>query len=163
MLAGVLREVTAAIDPNLQLRDVLTLRQAVERERGLLQLIGLTVSIAMISVVVLSAAGIYALMSFTVARRRREIGIRTALGANRNRILAGIFSRAFGQLAAGSMIGMFAALALTQLLEEEVLQKQRMWVVPATALFMMVVGLVAALEPARRGLAIQPTEALREE
>jgi putative ABC transport system permease protein len=163
MLAGVLREVTAAIDPNLQLREVETQRQAVEREQGLLQLIGLTVSIAMISVVVLSAAGIYALMSFTVSRRRREIGIRTALGANRNRILAGIFSRALGQLAAGSIAGMFAAIALTQLLEEEVLQKQGMWIVPATALFMMVVGLVAALEPARRGLAIQPTEALREE
>jgi putative ABC transport system permease protein len=162
-LGGVLREVTAAIDPNLQLREVFTLRQAVEREQGLLRLIGLTVSIAMFSVVVLSAAGIYALMSFTVSRRRREIGIRTALGANRNRILVGIFSRALGQLAAGAVAGMLGAAALTQVLEEDVLQRQGVWLVPAMALFMMVVGLVAALEPARRGLSIQPTEALREE
>jgi hypothetical protein len=42
-------------------------------------------------------AGIYSMMSFTVTQRRREIGIRAALGANPQRILAGIFSRALGQ------------------------------------------------------------------
>jgi putative ABC transport system permease protein len=162
-LAGTLYEAASFVDPNLHLRNVVTPRQVVEREQGLLRLIGFTVAIAMLSVVVLSAAGIYALMSFTVARRRREIGIRTALGANRNRILVGIFSRALGQLASGALAGMLGAVALTQLLEEDTLQQQGMWLVPAMALFMMVVGLLAALEPARRGLNIQPTEALREE
>lgn len=162
-LAGTLRQVTSAVDPNLLLRNVLTPRQAVERDQGLLRLIGFTVAMAMLSVVVLSAAGIYALMSFTVARRRREIGIRTALGANRNRILLGIFSRALGQLATGAAAGMLGAVALPQVLQEDMLQQQAMWLVPAMALFMMSVGLLATLGPARRGLSIQPTEALREE
>jgi putative ABC transport system permease protein len=111
----------------------------------------------------LSAAGIYALMSFTVARRRREIGIRTALGANPARILAGIFSRACAQLIAGVLIGMLGAVALEQLLEGEMFQGQGAVILPIVALFMTAVGLLAALGPARRGLGIQPTEALRED
>lgn len=161
-LAGMLRETTAALDPNFQLREVLTLRQKAEREQGFKQLMGLTVAATMMSVVILSAAGIYALMSFTVARRRREIGIRTALGANRNRILLGIFSRALAQLATGAVLGMLGAVALAQI-DADALPEQQLWLLPAMALFMMVVGLLAALEPARRGLGIQPTEALREE
>ena len=56
-----------------------------------MRLIGVTVTLAMAVVVILSAAGIYSLMSFTVARRRREIGIRTALGAEPAQILAASF------------------------------------------------------------------------
>jgi hypothetical protein len=49
-----------------------------------------------LNVLLLSAAGIYAMLSFTVARRRREIGIRSALGADRRRILGGIFTPSSG-------------------------------------------------------------------
>ena len=161
-LADTLRAVTAAIDPDLQLRDVLTRRQAVEREQGVMRLIGITVLLVMLSVVVLSAAGIYALMSFTVTRRRREIGIRAALGANRNRILLGIFSRALGQLArrgprhAGRHRPGAAA-------RRRDVPEQGAMLLPFVALFMTVVGLLAALGPARQGLSIQPIEALRDE
>jgi len=161
--AGTLREIGAAVDPNLQLRDVATAEMVLEREQGLMRLIGITVSLAMLSVVVLSAAGIYAMMSFTVSRRRREIGIRAALGADRNRILAGIFSRALGQLAIGAAAGMLGAVGLEQVLEGEMFQGQGAIIVPLVAALMLGVGFVATLGPARRGLSIQPTEALREE
>ena len=69
----------------------------------------LALAVVTLSVLLLSAAGIYALMSFTVTRRRREIGIRAALGAHPRRILASIFSRALGQLALGLMVGAAAA------------------------------------------------------
>jgi len=59
-----------------------------------------------LSVVLLSAAGIYALMSFTVSRRRREIGIRIALGARIGRVLAGIFARAMSQIGIGIVLGL---------------------------------------------------------
>ncbi len=79
---------------DLQVRDITTTEILVKREQGMFRMIGVTVGLVMLSVIVLSAAGIYSLMSFTVARRRREIGIRAALGADRHRLLLGIFSRA---------------------------------------------------------------------
>jgi putative ABC transport system permease protein len=112
---------------------------------------------------VLSAAGIYALMSFTVARRRKEIGIRTALGADPLRILVGVFSRAFAQLTAGALVGLLGAVALEQVLEGEMFQGQGAVILPIVAAFMTMVGLLAAVGPARRGLRVHPTEALRAE
>jgi hypothetical protein len=61
--------------------------------------------LAVLTVVLLSAVGIHALMSVTVTRRRKEIGIRIALGASRGRLLASIFSRAAWQLALGGSVG----------------------------------------------------------
>ena len=86
--ASTLRDISAAVDPNLQLRDIATAEIVVEARAGPDAPDRHHASVlVMLSVMVLSAAGIYALMSFTVARRRREIGIRAALGADRNRLL----------------------------------------------------------------------------
>jgi len=135
-----------------------------KREQGLMRMIGLTITAVMGSVVVLSAAGIYALMSFTVARRRREIGIRAALGADPAGVLAGIFSRALAQLGVGAAIGMAAAFRLEQfVLQGEMFQGQEAVILPVVVALMLTVGLLAALAPARRGPSIQPTEGLREE
>jgi ABC-type antimicrobial peptide transport system permease subunit len=114
------------------------------------------------SVLLLSAAGIYAMMSFTVARRQREIGIRSALGANPRRLLTGIFARAGGQLGAGAMFGLVLATAADWAAGGRPVGINAL-LMPTVALFVMIVGLLATLGPARRGLAIQPTEALREE
>jgi putative ABC transport system permease protein len=161
--AGRVREVAAAVDPNLQLRNVSSAEDALKREQGVMRLIGVTIAGVMLSVIVLSAAGIYALMSFTVARRRREIGIRAALGADPGRLLRSIFSRAFAQLAVGAALGMMAATGLEQVLEGEMFQGYGAVILPLVALFMTAIGLLAALGPARRGLSIQPIDALREE
>jgi predicted permease len=157
------RTIAADLDPALQLRNLSTAEEAMRREQRLMRLIGATLVAVIGSVVALSAAGIYALMSFTVARRRKEIGIRAALGANQTRILAGVFSRALGQLVAGALVGIGGAIALETILEGEMFQGQGAVILPIVAVFMTAVGLLAALGPARRGLRIQPTEALREE
>jgi ABC-type antimicrobial peptide transport system permease subunit len=161
--AGRLREISAGVDPSLQLSKVSSPEEAAKREQGIMRLIGVTLTAVMLSLVVLSGAGIYALMSFTVARRRKEIGIRAALGADPTRILAGIFSRALAQLAAGAAVGLAGAIALEQVLEGEMFQGHGAVILPLVALFMTVTGLLAAIGPARRGLRIQPIEALREE
>jgi predicted permease len=158
-----LREISASAAPALQLRGVSTFAQSVEREQGMMRLIGFTLVGLTSSVLALSAAGIYALMSFTVARRRKEIGIRTALGADASQILAGIFSRAAGQLAGGAALGMLGAIGIEQLLEGEMFQGHGAVILPVVALIMSAVGLLAAWGPARNGLRIQPVEALREE
>ena len=161
--AGRLREIAAAVDPALQVRNVSTLELAIQREQALMRIIGAVIVAAMLSIIVLSAAGIYALMSFTVARRRKEIGIRAALGADPSRILSAIFARVFGQLALGAALGMAAAVGLEQVLEGEMFQGHGAILLPGIAALMTTVGVLAALGPARRGLAVQPTDALREE
>ena len=160
---GRLREVSAAVDPNLQLRGISSVQDVMMREQGMMRLIGVTLIVVMGSVVVLSAAGIYALMSFTVARRRKEIGIRTALGADPSQILRSIFARALLQLGTGAALGMLGAVGLEQVLEGETFQGHGAVILPAVAVLMTLVGLAAAVGPARRGLRIHPTEALRAE
>ena len=108
-------------------------------------------------VLLLSATGIHSLMSFTVARRTREIGIRAALGARQGRIVAGIFSRAFLQIGAGVLVGSGLA-ALVGLGST----RQVLLLLAADGI-MLVVGLAACAVPVRRALRIDPTEALRAE
>jgi putative ABC transport system permease protein len=108
-------------------------------------------------VLLLSATGIHALMSFTVARRTREIGIRTALGARPGRLLTGIFSRAFLQITAGLVLG--SALAVLMGVEST---RQVLLLLAADGI-MLLVGLTACAIPVRRALRIHPTEALRAE
>ena len=98
-----------------------------------------------------------------MAQRRREIGIRTALGANRNRILLGIFSRVLAQLGAGAVLGLIAAVGLEQILEGDMIRNYRAMLLPLVALLMTTIGVLAAIGPARQGLSIQPIEALRDE
>ncbi len=102
-------------------------------------------------------------MSFTVNQRRREIGIRSALGAPPSRLLAGIFRRALGQLAIGAGAGVLVALLLGYYLPIEVIGGWNVrGVVPAAAALMMVIGLLATAGPARRGLRVDPIGELRE-
>jgi predicted permease len=161
--AGRLREITAAVDPTLQLGG---LQSAAEQERQgqrTMRLVALGIVAATASVLLLSAAGIYAMMSFTVVRRRREIGIRSALGADPRRILGSIFARAGAQLAAGVVIGLLMAVALEPVMAGDAVRSRGVVLLPVVAAVLVVVGLLAALGPARHGLSIRPTEALREE
>jgi len=158
-----LREIAMALDPALRVDEVLALDE-VYRENEVGNNVGaLSLAMVTLSVLLLSAAGIYALMSFTVNRRRREIGIRCALGAQPHHVFSGIFRRAFGQLAVGAAGGILVAAFLSYYLPVEAVGG---WdvpgAIPAATLFMVMVGLLAAAGPARRGLRVEPTEALRE-
>jgi len=86
-----------------------------------------------------------------------------ALGADRKRIIASIFSRALGQLAVGAALGVAAGALLEKGSGNDLMRGNAAVVLPLVALFMMAVGFVAALGPARRGLRIEPNEALREQ
>ena len=116
-----------------------------------------------LTVLLLSAAGIYAMMSFTVARRRREIGIRAALGANPLTLLGGIFARAGAQVGTGVVVGLLLSLLLARAFGGNPLTPRMLRFLVVVAALVTLVALLAALGPARRSLAIQPTDALREE
>lgn len=152
------REVTAEVDPTLHLHDLWTAEYAERISQLALLAMALVVVGVTVSVLLLSAAGIYAMMSFTVAKRRREIGIRIALGADPRRLLTGIFARATMQIGAGVLVGLLLAAVI-----QGPVDGKGLLLLPLVAAIMMAVGLLAAWGPARRGLAVQPTEALREE
>jgi ABC-type antimicrobial peptide transport system permease subunit len=91
------------------------------------------------------------------------MGIRPAIGADARRLLGGIFRRAAAQLAAGVTLGLTVAGTLDWLGDGTLTGGNTLLLLPSVVAVMTVVGLVAAVAPARRGLAVQPVEALREE
>jgi len=158
-----LRRIATSVDPMLQLSKMSSLDAMYsEYAKGPVQL-ALVVALIAGTVILLSAAGIHALMSFTVNQRRREIGIRTALGAPARGILQSVLARATGQLAAGVVVGLVIAVAADELSSGAIMNKTALYLVPGTVAFMLAIGLLAAAGPARRGLRVQPTEALRAE
>jgi predicted permease len=158
-----LREITESVDPRLHLNELETAATAEdERQQSLLFLALLVVAVTG-SVLLLSSAGVYAMMSFTVASRRREIGIRSALGAAPERVLRGVFKRAGMQLAGGAVGGLLLAEAIGRLLGVSLFRGEYAHLPPTVALLVTAIGLLAAWGPARHGLSVPPTEALRGE
>jgi predicted permease len=161
-LAKRLPGLAAALDPTLRI-SVLPLTEAYRLQRTALTTAALAIVVALLSVILLSAAGIYALMSFTVAQRRREIAIRTALGAQPGCLLRAIFGQALRQIAIGVVLGVGLALLLDTMQDGEALGNRAGLLLSCTVVIMSVVGLFAVLGPARRGLRIGPAEALKGE
>ena len=152
-----LRAIAADVDPRIHLNEVQPLTNIGGGEAQINWTLTSVAGLVAFIVLLLSATGIHSLMSFTVSRRTREIGIRAALGAGPGRIVAQIFSRAFLQIATGVVVGSsLAALAGLQSPSEVML-------LLAADAIMLIAGLIACAVPVRRALRIDPTEALREE
>jgi putative ABC transport system permease protein len=159
--ASRLREIVSSVDPNLQLTSIMPMDELLWRMDTELRLVASVSGLITVSVLLLSATGLYALMAFAVTQRRREIGLRMALGANPFRLMITIMSRSLGQLATGIAIG--SALAALLLGEGEITGDNGMAMLPGVAAIVLLIGLLAAATPARRALRVQPTEALRHE
>jgi putative ABC transport system permease protein len=120
--------------------------------------------------ILLSLAGIYAVMSFIVARRTREIGVRVALGASQRGIVLAIFRRPLIQVAIGVGVGgILIALAAEALAHSEMSNAGNgvslglLAQLVAYGALMFAVCLFACVVPTRRALSVEPTEALRAE
>ena len=152
-----LRTLAAEVDPTIRLTDVRSLADAGGGEaQGNWALTSVAWLVGFI-VLMLSATGIHALMSFTVARRTREIGIRAALGARPGRIVAGVFARAFLQIGAGILVGSALAVLVG------VGSAEQVRLLLAADAIMLLTGLAACALPVRRALSVNPTDALRAE
>ncbi len=157
-----LRAITSDVDQSMFLRKVQPLSETIDATHLPLRL-GTTALVAVaLSVLVLSSAGLHALMLVTVTQRRREIGIRIALGADRRQVLSGIFWRAAIQVGSGIAIGLTIAM-LAHRGDGKMDGFNAFLILPGVSLFMLGVGMLAALGPARRGLRIQPSAVLKED
>ncbi len=164
------RRVAAAVDADAIIRDPMPLDENMrysEARIGTFWLGGVLVPMIAGVAIVLSAAGLFALVSFTVSERRREIGIRTALGARSGDIVRTIARRAFLQLAAGVVAG----LVLRRLLDPQiglgpedsiVHEVGRTSLFTAAAAATLLIGLLACLPPLLRALRIRPVDVLKE-
>ena len=155
------RDIAAEVDPTLQLTEVSVLADLYDTLRAPLRSLAWAAALITASVLLLSAAGIYALMSFTVAQRTREIGIRMALGAPPQRVLLNVFGRAAWQVSAGVVVG--SVLSAGAFVAIGVGALRAMPLLLAVAAIMALVALLATFGPARRGVRIQAIEALRAE
>lgn len=158
-LAGRLYGIVAEVDPSLRISEVGTTAEAWAPVHTGARIGGwIFMSMAAI-VLMLSVAGIYALMSFTVSRRTREIAIRTAVGAPRGKIVQTVFGRAVFQLLAGVVLG--GLIAVPVLLDGVADDGPRSLVIVSGLLFGA--GLIASLVPVRRALAVDSAAAMKAE
>jgi hypothetical protein len=155
------RHIGAEIDPALQLTEVGVLSDRFNELRALMRSVAWATALVTASVLLLSAAGIYALMSFTVAQRTREIGIRTALGAPPGRLVLNVCGRAVSQVVAGMVVGSVLSSAAFVAMGVGVVRAMPLLVIVAAV--MALVALLATVGPGRRGVRIPAIEALRAE
>ena len=157
-----LRAVAARLDPQLRVGRLRSLEDMYWQRRSLDHTFGFVLGSVVVLVVLFSMAGMYTLMAFIVAQRWREIGVRSALGAQPRRLLGGIFGRALVPLMIGATVGCALALGLHSWLPiAEAGGRSIPGIVPVSASLMIVVGLLAVSGPARRAIRVDPTEALR--
>jgi putative ABC transport system permease protein len=164
-LAAAAQETVRSLDRGLPVSSLSTMEQVIAdalwQQRFNLQLIGIFAALAM----TLAAIGLYGVMSYSVAQRAREVGLRMAMGADRLDVLKLVVGQGMKLALAGMALGLLASVALTRLMEK------LLFGVSATdfstfaviAILLMLVALVACLIPARRATKVDPMIALRYE
>ena len=164
-LVPAIRKTVRQIDPNLPLRDVTTESQQIDRllfqERLVARLSGFFGLLAL----ALACIGLYGLLAYEVARRTREIGIRSALGAQRGDVLRLVVKQGLLLAVVGAVAGIGVALGVTRYLKSmlyDVSAYDPVTIVGVTVLLILV-ALAACLIPARRATNVDPIVALRYE
>jgi putative ABC transport system permease protein len=159
------REAVRQVDPALPLGDVRTMTQVKELAlSGRAQpawIIGAFAGVAAL----LAALGLYGVLSHAVNQRRREIGIRMALGASTGRVLAHVVRNALAMVLIGLALGVAGALALTRVMKTLLFEVSAFdpLAFAIAAVSMVIVALLAALIPASRAARVDPVTALRNE
>ena len=162
LAAARLRDVTKAIDPSLRIGRLRSLGEIYRQWRSVAHTLVFMLGSVMLIVLLFAMAGMYTLMAFIVAQRWREIGLRCALGAQPGRLVMGIFGRSLVPLVIGAIAGCLVALLIDSSIQvEEVGGQSIPGIVPAAAVVMILIGILALAGPARRAIRIDPAEALR--
>jgi len=159
------RQALAALDPALPFVEVHTMAEEVETSAAAERLTASLASIFAVLAALLVAVGIYGMLAFAVAQRRREIGIRMALGARPARIGRMIGVQALALAAGGAALGIAAIVPVARWIRSllyDVAPSDSASLAVA-ALFVLAVAAMAALMPAVRAATTEPAAALRDE
>ncbi len=164
-VAPVMRNVFRQTAPDFAVDNFQTMQEIVDgsnfSQRLGLYLTGSFAGMAVLMVV----AGLYGVLAQLVSYRRREIGVRMALGSTREKILGMFLKQGLTLVVAGLVLGVVCALWAGRLVKSFLYQVQPLdgWTYAGVAVLLILVGALAAVIPARRAAAVEPIEALRDE
>ena len=158
-----IRDAVLALDKEQPLTDIRLLSEMVAQTYGTLRFPMMLVWIFAAVALVLSAIGIFGVMSYAVSRRTQELAIRMALGADRPAVLRLVLREGLGVTLTGVSIGLAAALGLSRVMAGYVygIKATDPLTYAAAALLLMLVALAACYVPARRAMHVEPIQALR--
>jgi predicted permease len=164
-LLAAARDAVHAIDANLPLSAVNTMDKLVESSVGQRKLSMILLATFSAIAMLLASIGIYGVMSYSVAQRTRELGVRMALGAARARVLTLVVRQGMALATSGVAIGLFTAFALTRLLSSQLfgVGASDPATFGSTAALLVTIAFLATLIPALRATRVDPVVALRDE
>jgi putative ABC transport system permease protein len=164
-VAPLLRSAVAALDSDLAIFEVSTMRVVIDRQTWFYRVFGTFFTAFGVCALFLAAAGLYGVMSFAVTQRTREMGVRSALGAQGRQLVLLVMRRNVAQLAIGLLLGLGLALLASGALQP-VLYKvdpRDRTVFIAVLITLTLASLIATFLPARRVTRIDPVLALSTE
>ncbi len=166
-LAQSVRSTVWDVDPNIPVADMRTGTQLVNNSPAVMQIsfTMFTLGIAALMALVLGAVGLYGVLSYSVAQRTQEIGVRMALGAERSTVMRMVVGDGARILVFGLVVGLAAAALLSRLLQGILygVEARDPLTFVGTAAILLLVGIVSAWLPARRAAGVDPIESMRVE
>ncbi len=164
-LVPALRAVMAGIDRDVPISDVQSLDEMVDASVASRRFAMTLLAAFALLALVLALGGIYGVLSYTVARRTTEIGVRLALGANGRTVLALIVGQGLRPVIAGVGVGLVAAGLLSQLMTRLLfdITPTDPWTYVSVAAAILVAAVIACLVPARKAIRVDVISALRSE
>jgi putative ABC transport system permease protein len=157
------RDAVTSLNPDIPLYWVQSFEDAVAQSLWFVRVFGTMFMIFGFVALFLASVGLYAVMSFSVSRRTREVGIRMALGAQGRDVVRMIFGQGLWQLGIGMTVGLAFALGISQLLKVVLFQVEPRdpMVFGGVAVVLVAAGLLACFVPAKRATRVDPLVALR--
>ena len=162
-VAGAIRDEIRQMDASLPVANVRSMNDVVAAALATPRLTGFLLGTFAAIALALAAVGIYSVLAYLVSLRTQEIGIRLAIGADRSQVLGMVLRQGLALAAAGTVVGLIGALALTRLMQSllyEVRPNDPITFV-AVAAALLLIALMASFLPARRATKVSPMIALR--